>query len=112
MLRQYVEKAEFFYKDLIGNKFAELKCQTPPYDQHYDVNNYYDKTGIAKTLQNFSKEKSYYFLCRELIPGYLNVITGVYQTTQGYYVKDQDVEEFDKQFPPKEKKKLPGQLFD
>lgn len=37
---------------------------------------------------------------------------GVYQTPQGYYVKDEDVEEFDKQFPPKERKKLPGQLFD
>ncbi len=60
LLRQYIEKAELFYKDLIGNKFAELKCQTPPYDQHYDVKNYYDKVGITKTLQNFTKEKSYY----------------------------------------------------
>ena len=55
---------------------------------------------------------SSFFLCRELIPGYLGDVTGVYQTPQGYYVKDEDVEEFDKQFPPKEKKKLPGQLFD
>ena len=55
---------------------------------------------------------SSFFLCRELVPGYLDDVTGVYQTPQGYYVKDKDVEEFDKQFPPKEKKKLPGQLFD
>lgn len=55
---------------------------------------------------------SSFFLCRELIQGYLDDVTGVYQTPQGYYVKDEDVEEFDKQFPPKEKKKLPGQLFD
>ena len=55
---------------------------------------------------------SSFFLCRELIPGYLDDVTGVYQTPQGYYVKDEDVEEFDKQFSPKEKKKLPGQLFD
>ena len=55
---------------------------------------------------------SSFFLCRELIPGYLDDVTGVYQTPQGYYVKDEDVEEFDKQFPPKEKQKLPGQLFD
>lgn len=52
-----------------------------------------------------------FFLCRELIPGYLDDITGVYQTPQGYYVEDTDVEEFDKAFPPKEKLKLPGQLF-
>ena len=53
-----------------------------------------------------------FFLCRELIPGYLDSITGVYQTPPGYYVDDADVEEFDKDFPPKEKLKLPGQLFD
>ena len=52
-----------------------------------------------------------FFLCKELIPGYLDGITGVYQTPQGYYVDDADVEEFDKSFPPKIKLKLPGQLF-
>jgi len=52
-----------------------------------------------------------FFLCRELKEGYLDDVTGVYQTPQGYYVDDADVEEFDKQFPYKEKLKLPGQLF-
>lgn len=52
-----------------------------------------------------------FFLCKELIPGYLDGITGVYQTPQGYYVSDEDVEAFDKDFPPKEKLKLPGQIF-
>lgn len=54
---------------------------------------------------------SSFFLCKELIHGYLDGITGVYQTPKGYYVKDEDVEKFDKDFPPKEKLKLPGQLF-
>ena len=53
-----------------------------------------------------------FFLCKELIPGYLHDVTGVYQTPQGYYVKDEDVDEFDKGFPPKEKLKLPGQIFE
>ena len=52
-----------------------------------------------------------FFLCKELIPGYLDGITGVYQTPRGYYVDDADVEEFDKAFPYKEKLKLPGQIF-
>ena len=52
-----------------------------------------------------------FFLCKELIPGYLDGITGVYQTPQGYYVDDTDVEEFDKAFPAKVKLKLPGQIF-
>lgn len=60
LLRQYIEKAEFFYKCLIGNIFAELKCKAPPYDQHYCVANYSDQSGITKTLENFDKEKSYY----------------------------------------------------
>ena len=54
---------------------------------------------------------SSFFLCRELIPGYLSGITGVYLTPPGYYVKDEDVDEFDKLFPRKEKLKLPGQIF-
>ncbi len=57
-------------------------------------------------------EDASFFLCRELIPGYLDGITGVYQTPKGYYVEDSDVEEFDKTFPPKEKLKLSGQIFD
>lgn len=52
-----------------------------------------------------------FFLCRELKQGYLNGITGVYQTPKAYYVDDSDVEEFDKNFPSKQKLKLPGQLF-
>ena len=52
-----------------------------------------------------------FFLCKELIPGYLKGVTGVYQTPQGYYVKDEEVEAFDKDFPPKIKLKLPGQIF-
>ncbi len=53
-----------------------------------------------------------FFLCKELIPGYLDGITGVYQTPQGYYVDDADVDAFDQGFAPKEKQKLPGQIFD
>ncbi len=52
-----------------------------------------------------------FFLCKELIPGYLDGITGVYQTPQSYYVDDSDVEAFDRNFPPKMKLRLPGQLF-
>ena len=55
---------------------------------------------------------SSFFLCKELIPGFLNGIAGVYQTPKGYYVSDADVETFDKDFPFKQKLKLPGQLFD
>ena len=52
-----------------------------------------------------------FFLCKELIPGYLDGVTGVYQTPRGYYVDEKDVEDFDRSFPPREKLRLPGQIF-
>lgn len=54
---------------------------------------------------------SSFFLCRELTPGYLDRVTGVYQTPQAYYVDEADVLEFDRSFPSKERLKLPGQIF-
>ena len=56
-------------------------------------------------------EDDSFFLCRELIPGALSDVTGVYQTPAGYYVDPDDAEAFDASFPKKEKLKLPGQLF-
>jgi len=52
-----------------------------------------------------------FFLCKELIKGYLDGITGEYATPQGYFVDLYEAEAFDKTFPPKEKLKLPTQLF-
>lgn len=54
---------------------------------------------------------SSFFLCRELIPGYLDGITGEYATPQVYLVDEAAAEEFDRTFPYREKLKLPGQLF-
>jgi len=56
-------------------------------------------------------EDASFFLCKELRVGYLDGVLGNYRTPQGYYVKEEDVDEFDKDFPPKEKQKLPGQIF-
>lgn len=52
-----------------------------------------------------------FFLCKELISGYLTGITGEYATPRGYFVNESECELFDKQFPPKQKQKLPGQLW-
>ena len=55
-----------------------------------------------------------FFLCRELIPGYLCGVTGEYAPPEGYFCAEREPEafaRFDAQFPPKEKRKLPGQLF-
>ena len=52
-----------------------------------------------------------FFLCEELKKDYLKGVTGEYTPPLGYFVNEDDAEEFDKQFPPKEKLKLPTQLF-
>ena len=52
-----------------------------------------------------------FFLCKELIPGYLDGVTGEYGPPEGYYVDEAEAEEFDKGFPSKEKLVLPGQIF-
>ncbi len=51
-----------------------------------------------------------FFLCKELIPSYLNGITGEYAPPSGYLLSEVDAEKFDTQFPKKERLKLPGQL--
>ena len=56
-------------------------------------------------------EDASFFLCKELIPGYLDGITGEYATPSGYFVDEQECEAFDRSFPPKEKLRLPGQLW-
>ena len=56
-------------------------------------------------------EDASFFLCRELIPGYLDGITGEYATPSGYFVDEAEAEEFDKHFPLKEDLKLPEQLW-
>ncbi|MBR5318443.1 MAG: N-acetyltransferase [Peptococcaceae bacterium] len=79
---------------------------------------FYGKSGFTYASQYGIRyhglpegEDASFFLCKELIPGYLSDITGEYAPPQGYFVDEAAAEEFDKQFPPKVKLKLPGQLF-
>ena len=57
-----------------------------------------------------------FFLCKELKPGYLDGITGVYATPAAYFVAEEnpeDFQKFERDFNlknPLEKLKLPGQL--
>ena len=101
--------------DYCLDKAAELGFGAVLFEGNID---FYSKCGFDYA-RNFNiryhdlpeDADSSFFLCRELITGYLDSISGVYQTPAGYYVSDSDVEEFDKDFPPKEKLKLPGQIF-
>lgn len=59
-------------------------------------------------------EDASFFLCKELIPGYLDGISGEYSTPEGYFAYEKNPEAFEiyeAEFPYKEKLKLSGQLF-
>lgn len=79
---------------------------------------FYGKCGFvvasSKGIHYYAEpreEEVPYFLLNELQKGFLDGITGVYHTPKGYFVDEQEAEKFDAEFPPKEKRKLPGQLF-
>ncbi len=78
---------------------------------------FYEKCGCVLASQYGVRyfgmpegEEAGFSLCRLLKDGYLDGVSGVYKTPQVYFVEDDDVEAFDRNFPPKEKLKLPGQL--
>ena len=55
-----------------------------------------------------------FFLCKELVPGYLNGVSGEYALPDGYFVAERKLEAFERfnaQFLPKEKLKLPRRIF-
>lgn len=59
-------------------------------------------------------EDASFFLCNELKTGYLSGVSGEYSTPSGYFVAEEnpdEFEEYDSTFPKKKKLKLPGQLM-
>ena len=83
--------------------------------------NFYGKSGF-NFARNFniryhdlpSGADDSFFLCKEIISGYLNGISGEYKTPEIYFCAEKnsdDFNKFDSTFPKKEKKVLPGQIF-
>lgn len=79
---------------------------------------FYGKSGFvpAKTkgVRYSDDPDADYFLIKELERGFLNGISGTYKDPEGYFVCEKDpqgFEKFEAKFPPKQKLRLPGQLF-
>lgn len=96
-------------------KAAELGAGAVCFEGNID---FYGKSGFTYAREFNIRyhglpegEDDSFFLCKELIPGYLKGVSGEYATPKGYFVDEAETEEFDKAFPYKEKLKLPGQLF-
>lgn len=60
ILRKYLEIAEVYYKTQIANGFALSKCTVPPYDQHYNDQNYYRKKDFNDIISSFRRQRNYY----------------------------------------------------
>ena len=97
------------------DKARELGCGAVCFEGNID---FYGKSGFTFASEYGIRyhglpegEDASFFLCKELIEGYLDGITGEYGTPQGYFVDEEAAEIFDYNFPYKEKRKLPGQLF-
>ena len=65
---------------------------------------FYGKSGFRQASEYgiryhglMEGEDASFFLCRELIPGFLDGITGEYATPGGYLVDEHEVEEVDRQ---------------
>ena len=96
-------------------KAAELGCGALCFEGNI---NFYGKSGFTYASDFGIRyhglpegADASFFLCKELKNGYLDGISGEYTPPKGYFVDEAQAEEFDKQFPPKEKLKLPTQLF-
>ena len=96
-------------------KAKELGCGAVCFEGNID---FYGKSGFAQASTFGIRyhglpegADASFFLCKELIPGYLDGITGEYATPQGYLVDEEETEIFDQAFPVKEKLKLSGQIF-
>ena len=96
-------------------KAAEAGCGALCFEGNID---FYGKSGFS-FAENFGIRyhglpegaDASFFLCRELIDGYLDGITGEYATPDAYLIDETEAEDFDKSFPYKEKLKLPGHIF-
>ena len=80
---------------------------------------FYGKSGFvpAKTkgVLYADDPEADYFLIKELKPGFLDGVFATYKDPEGSFVCENDrngFEKFEATFPPKQKQKLPGQLFD
>lgn len=96
-------------------KAAELGCGALCFEGNI---NFYGKSGFTYASEFGIRyhglpegADASFFLCKELKKGYLDGISGEYTPPKGYFVDEAEAEEFDKQFPPKEKLELPTQLF-
>ncbi|WP_410070521.1 GNAT family N-acetyltransferase [Anaerostipes sp.] len=96
-------------------KAASLGCGALCFEGNID---FYGKSGFT-FARNFGiryhglpeDADDSFFLCKELTNGYLDGITGEYFTPRGYFISEEEMGKFDKMFPHKEKRTLPGQIF-
>ncbi len=97
------------------NEAKKIGCNAVLIEGNYG---FYSKCGFAYASEYNIRynglevgDDSSFFLCNLLVPNALAGVTGVYLTPKCYFIDENKADEFDKQFPYKEKLILPTQIF-
>ena len=99
LYRHYKSKRDIF-NCIVERMEQQDNEQASDYDMPED-----DKERMPEKYETVSLDDfASFFLCKELIPGYLDGVTGEYATPEGYLVDEQEAENFDKQFTYKKRK--------
>jgi len=67
-------------------------------------------TGKSLGIRYRDDPDADYFLALELKKGFLDGFSGTFKEPEAYFVDEKEAETFDRDFPAKERKALPGQL--
>ncbi len=101
--------------DYVFARAAELGFGAMLFEGNID---FYGKSGCKEASEYgirypglLEGDDASFFLCVELIKGYLDGVSGEYVPPVVYHVEDADVLAFDEDFPAMEKLRLPGQIF-
>lgn len=77
---------------------------------------YYHRFGfvpgqsLGVYYEDIRTEPTDFFMVKELLPGFLDGMSGVFRDGPGYSVEGVDIDAFDAAFPPKVKQARPGQF--
>ena len=92
LYRHYKSKRDIF-DCIVGRMEQQDGEQATEYDMPQEDKEKTPEKYETVSLDDFAS----FFLCKELVPCYLDEITVEYATPEGYLVDEQDAEEFDKQ---------------
>lgn len=60
LIQKYLLDVEIYYRTQISNIFSLRKCSTSPHNQHYNLDNYYNKSSVSRIFKSIQREINYH----------------------------------------------------